>query len=119
VARDRRGAEKSGRKAELAAALYLTGKGYRILAERYRSPRGEIDLIAAKGTLAVMVEVKKRDTVTDAKLSVTLRQRARIEGAAEDWLATQKSPWSVRFDVIAIVPWRLPTHIKDAWRPGF
>lgn len=119
MVRDRQQAEASGRKAEKAAALYLMGKGYRIVAERYRSPRGEIDLIATKGKLAAIVEVKKRDTLIEAKEAVTPRQRKKIEQAAEDWLAVQKTPWSVRFDVIAIVPWRIPTHIKDAWRPGF
>lgn len=119
MARDRQQAEASGRRAEKAAALYLMGKGYRIAQERYRSPNGEIDLIATKGQLAAIVEVKKRDTVDKAKEAVTPRQRKKIEHAAEDWLATQKIPWSIRFDVIAIVPWRTPTHIKDAWRPGF
>lgn len=116
----RQAAEKRGRKAEALAAAFLRLKGYRIVAERYRCSYGEIDLIARKGRFIVMVEVKARKTETAARESVTLRQRQRIEKTALDWLAHNGlSENPVRFDVIAIAPGRLPSHIKDAWRPGF
>ncbi|SDD30424.1 YraN family protein [Kordiimonas lacus] len=114
----RQQAEARGRKAEAFAAWFLRLKGYSILEERYRSPYGEIDLVARKGKLIAFVEVKSRKTDRDARESVTFRQRSRIEKAALDWLARHKEMnASVRFDVIAIVPGGLPSHIKDAWRP--
>ncbi|NVJ99565.1 MAG: YraN family protein [Alphaproteobacteria bacterium] len=114
----RQQAERRGRKAETAAAWFLRLKGYRILEERYRSPYGEIDLIAARGHQIVMVEVKARQTEALARESVSLRQRGRIEKAALDWLAkNRKMDNPVRFDVITIAPGHVPTHIKDAWRP--
>lgn len=114
----RQQAEKRGRMAETAAAWFLRAKGYSILEERFRSSHGEIDLIARKGKLIVMVEVKTRQTELEARESVGIRQRQRIERAALDWMKRhEEMNASIRFDVIAIVPGRIPTHIKDAWRP--
>jgi len=97
-------------------------QGYRIVARRFRSKRGEVDLVASRRGVLAFVEVKRRRGEVEARESVGYKQRKRIEAAAADWLAKnqrtgKKSPAGVRFDVIAIVPWRLPTHIKDAWRP--
>ena len=116
MAGQRKAAEKSGRFAESLAALYLQLKGYRILARRSRTALGELDLIAQKGRRIIMVEVKKRRSLAAALDAVTAKQRQRIERAALLWLQkNHKMNESVRFDVIAIVPWRFPTHIKDAW----
>lgn len=116
----RQKAEAKGRKAEITAAWFLRLKGYTILETRYRSRFGEIDLVAQKGQLMIMVEVKARKTEQEARESVGFKQRSRIERAGQDWLASNGfHDRPVRFDVIAIVPGQLPTHIKDAWRPGF
>src|SRR5271166_1036124 len=76
---------RTGISAESRAAAYLIAKGFRILARRWRSPVGEIDIIAARRKLLVFVEVKARDKFDDAAWSVTDRQRARIAAAAEAW----------------------------------
>lgn len=113
-------AERRGRTAEMLAALLLQMKGYRIEERRFRSPAGEIDLIARKGDLIVFIEVKARAETTDALESVTEKQQRRIEQAAEIWLQNETSQdFAVRFDVITVAPRSLPTHIMDAWRPGF
>src|SRR5256884_4661212 len=78
---------RTGISAESRAAAFLIAKGFRILARRWRSPLGEIDIVARRRALLVFVEVKARDTLDDAAWSVTERQRARIVGAAETWLA--------------------------------
>jgi len=110
--------EQRGRRAEFWAAIYLGLKGYRVRARRFRSRRGEIDLICKRGKWVVFVEVKTRKTVGDAVYSIAYKQRKRIEAASEDWLKRHPAiRGSLRFDVIAIVPWQFPTHIKDAWRP--
>src|SRR5260370_38142696 len=67
-----------GISAESRAAAVLIAKGFRILARRWRSPVGEIDIIAARRHLLIFVEVKAREKFDDAAWSVTDRRRARI-----------------------------------------
>jgi len=115
----RQKAEQRGRKAEFIACWFLRFKGYRILAQRFRSKRGEIDLIAERGKTMVFVEVKARKTVDDALYAIAYKQRRRIENAAEDWLKVNlRKRGALRFDVIAVAGNRLPTHITGAWRLG-
>ena len=111
----KRDSERFGRRAERAAAIYLALKGYRILARRFRSPAGEIDLIARRGRLVVYVEVKAR---TGEAAVIRERQRRRIRRAAEHFLKLRPELASreQRFDAILIRPWALPAHLKDAWR---
>ena len=116
---DRQRAEKRGRKAETAAALFLRLKGYSILERRFRSKRGEIDIIARKRDTTVFVEVKARKTNAEALFSISTKQRRRIEGAAEDWLIkTGFSEGGLRFDIITVAGRGMPSHITDAWRIG-
>ena len=111
-------AERSGRFAEALATLLLRCKGYRILTRRLRNHGGEIDLIAQSPSgLTCFVEVKTRPGDGEAVAAVTGRQRARIVRAAEIYLSRRKTVRGVRFDVISVVPVRLPRHIRDAWRP--
>lgn len=114
----RRADEQAGRTAETIAALLLRLKGYQILARRFRGLRGEVDLIARRGGLLVFVEVKRRATLDEAALSVTDRQRARIAGAAAEYLARHPHLGSsgVRFDAVLVAGGRLPRHVRDAWR---
>jgi len=112
--------DSRGRRAERVAAWRLRLAGYHVLARRYRTPVGEIDLIARRGRRLVMVEVKARPTEALARQAVPQRQRHRIAMAARHFLAANPRyrDWSVRFDVIAVVPGRLPIVIPDAWRDG-
>src|SRR5262245_45529133 len=89
-----------GLSAESRAAAFLIAKGFRILARRWKSPLGEIDIVARRRQLLVFVEVKARERIDDAAWSVTPRQRARIVGAAEAWLAVHpdESIRDIRFD---------------------
>jgi hypothetical protein len=73
---ERQVAFRLGISAESRAAAYLVAKGFRILARRWRSPVGEIDIIARRRQLLVFVEVKAREKFDDAAWSVTDRQRA-------------------------------------------
>src|ERR1041385_9480617 len=76
-----------GISAESRAAAFLVAKGFRILARRWRSPLGEIDIVARRRRLLVFAEVKARPTIDEAAESVKARQRRRIAAAAEIWLA--------------------------------
>jgi len=113
-------AEKSGRRAEFMAALWLSLKWYRILGRRVRTPAGELDIVALspQGVLSI-VEVKARKSATEALEAVSFRQRERIARAVMLYLSLRPALRHnhVRFDVILIVPYRAPRHVKDAWRP--
>jgi putative endonuclease len=117
---ERQVAFRLGISAECRAAAFLVAKGFRILARRWRSPVGEIDIIARRRQLLVFVEVKAREKFDDAAWSVTDRQRARIVAAAEAWLARQGDHDFVdmRFDAVLVVPGRVPRHIPAAFDAG-
>ena len=116
----RRAAWVRGRRAETQAAWWLRLKGYRILERNFRVRPGEIDLIARRGRVLALVEVKTRVDLASAGEAVDRRQRLRIAHAAEVLL--QRRPalrWlGLRFDVILVTPGNLPRHIQDAWRLG-
>ena len=59
-------AYRRGNRGEWLAALMLMAKGFRIVARRYRTKLGEIDLIARRGDLVLIVEVKARPTLIAA-----------------------------------------------------
>src|ERR1700693_3818573 len=75
---ERQVAFRLGISAESRAAAYLIAKGFRILARRWRSPVGEIDIIAARRHLLIFVEVKARETLDDAAWAGSDRQKARM-----------------------------------------
>lgn len=93
-------------------------KGYRILARRYRTPVGEIDLLARRGSVLAAIEVKARGDLTTAREAVSRRQRQRITRALLHFLGGRPdlARLSPRFDVMLVAPRRLPRHIVDAWR---
>lgn len=110
---ERRARYRTGLWAEFFAAIYLTLKGYRILARRYKTHSGEIDLIAVRGDVVAFVEVKGRLTFAAAEFSITPRQSKRIRRAAERWMS--RSPryhsFEQRFDALYILPGRWPAHL--------
>jgi putative endonuclease len=113
----RRTAFRFGLSAEGRAAAFLVAKGYRILARRFRTPLGEIDIVARRGGLLVFVEVKARDNFDEAAESINKRQQSRIIGAAQMWLAAhpEDAMRDMRFDAILIIPGRLPRHLPAAF----
>lgn len=104
--------------AEALAALYLRVKGYRILARRYKTRWGEVDIVARRGDLLAFVEVKSRATLGTALDSVTPPSRRRIADAARQFLADHPdlSCLMVRFDVVAVPQGGMPVHTCDAWQ---
>lgn len=108
---------KRGQTAEYLAALYLMLKGYRILSIRYKTPIGEIDIIAKRGNLIAFVEVKSRSNMQLAVDAVSTQSQRRIEAASRIWQARQVNSvlFSFRYDIIAMVPMRWPSHLIDAF----
>jgi putative endonuclease len=97
--------------------MLLIAKAYRILARRWKTPFGEIDIVARRRHTLVFVEVKARATADEAMEAVTERSRRRIVSAAELWLAhrPEDGKGNVRFDVIVVTPGKLPQHIPNAF----
>jgi putative endonuclease len=108
---------QTGLSAETRAAAYLMAKGYRVLAKRFRTPYGEIDIVARKRQLLAFVEVKARASLDDAAYAVTPRQQARIIDAAQAWLMAhpEHAEFELRFDAMLIAPRRLPRHLLAAF----
>ena len=108
---------RRGHRGEWLAALALMAKGYRIVARRYRTPLGEIDLIARRGDLVLIVEVKVRPSLIEAMDAVGFQSARRIEAAADLWLARQRdyARLSVRFDLVAVLPRRWPVHVPNVF----
>lgn len=102
----------------------LLCKGYRVLALRHRTKAGEIDLIALKRKVLVIVEVKARRHAADALASVDEVKQRRLIGATKALLSERKfaglarhHDLTMRFDVMAVQAWRWPLHMKNAFRP--
>ena len=109
--------ERRGRWAEGLAVLALRLKGYRLLARRFKSGPGEVDLIMRRGDVTAFIEVKVRSTADLAVEAVTDFQTRRIAAAARLWMA--KDPKAVlgicRFDIVAVSPYQWPKHIPNAF----
>jgi putative endonuclease len=108
---------RTGLSAEARAAVFLIAKGYRILARRFRTPYGEIDIVARRLNLLAFIEVKARASLDDAAYAVTPRQQRRIIDAAQAWLMAhpEHAEFDLRFDAILIAPRRLPRHLLAAF----
>ena len=96
-------------------------KGYRVLARRFRTPYGEIDIVARRRNLLAFIEVKARASLDEAAYAVTPRQQARIINAAQAWLQVwlaahpEHADFELRVDAMLIAPRRLPRHLLAAF----
>lgn len=113
----RQRAERGGRRAETLVAWYLRLKLYRVIARRYRTPAGEIDLIVRRGRTIVFVEVKQRADADAGLEAVTATARRRIAKAAGHWLAAHPAAegFDRRFDVVVAMPRLRVHHLRAAF----
>lgn len=113
----RRIAFRFGLSAESRAAAFLIAKGFRILARRFRTPLGEIDIVARRRGVLIFVEVKARDSFDAAAEAIGKRQQSRIIAAAQLWLAShpEDTMRDMRFDVVLVVPGCVPRHLPAAF----
>ena len=114
----RRKAEGRGRRAETFAALFLQLQGWRILARRVRTPRGEVDLVVRRGRMIAFVEVKWRKSARELDFAIDEYRLRRVAAAAEAIAARYVRPGDLqRIDVLLLAPRRFPRHIVNAWMP--
>lgn len=112
--------EKAGRRAENLACLYLRLKGYRILERRFKVREGEVDIIARKGDIIAMVEVKQRGSEAAAEISVSYENQSRLMDAAEIFInrdrKLQNTDFEIRYDFLYVIGrWKI-RHITDAFQ---
>ncbi|MEZ0494745.1 YraN family protein [Sphingomonas sp. IW22] len=114
--RDRHAAEARGRRGEDQAAWYLRLKGWTIVAQRVRTPAGEVDLIARRPGVVAFVEVKARATAAELDHAIDMARLTRVAAAAEVLAPVHAQPGDdVRIDVVLLAPGCLPHHIENAW----
>lgn len=106
-----------GHRGEALAAWFLRLKLYRIVATRYKTPMGEIDLIAERWGVTVFVEVKARARADTEEETLMAVNQSRIVRAAQHWLAHHpgKAGTDFRFDVIFLARGRWPRHVVNAF----
>jgi putative endonuclease len=109
-------AERRGRRGETLGAWYLRLKGWRVLAQRVKTPRGEVDLVARRGRMVAFVEVKWRRTAAELDLAIDEYRLRRVAAAAEA-IAHRfvQVGDDQRIDVLLLAPGRFPRHIVNAW----
>ncbi len=111
-------AERKGREAEAQAAQWLMQQGWQVVAERVKTKRGEIDLIARKPGMVAFIEVKWRKRASDLDTAIDERRLSRVAAAAEI-IAHEyaKDGEDLRIDVLLLAPGTPTRHIANAWQP--
>lgn len=117
---NRQSSERYGRLAELLAALMLVLKGYRLLAHRFRTRCGEIDLIAVRGKRLAFVEVKARRRAEETEIAIVAQDAGRLADAAEIFVARRPRyrDHVIALDAVLISRDRWPRHIMHALQPA-
>jgi putative endonuclease len=103
-----------GRHGERLARRHLTRRGWTILATRWRGAGGELDLVAARGTLVIACEVKTRADPGALTEPLTMAQQARIARAAEAFVAIHPElrDRRLRLDLITVQPRRWLARVR-------
>ena len=114
-----------GRRAEEAAARWLSSVGWTILARRWRTPTGELDLVCVDpGGALVGVEVKLRRTgrAGSGPEVMDVRRMRRLRATLGGWMATSTVAYpALRLDLVTLTPagdghWRIArTEAVDRW----
>jgi putative endonuclease len=109
-----------GSKGEDLAVEFLKDRGYGIIGRNYKTPIGELDIIAKDGETLVFVEVKTRSSNAFGYPfeAVGPRKKHKLKNLALLYLKNQKKSCAVRFDVISINLSGTKNeieHIKDAF----
>ncbi len=93
-----------GKKGEELAEGYLRKQGYKIIEQNYKTPFGEIDIIARHNDALVFIEVKTRESIEFGLPfeSVTRSKRRKITNVALSYLKRFQDLPPCRFDVLSI-----------------
>lgn len=113
----RQKAHRLGHTAEWRAVWRLRLAGYSILARRYKTKLGEIDIVARRGGVLAFVEVKARSDIETAAAALGNFQFGRVARAASLFVARHPryAAHALRFDAI-LVTGLWPRHLVDVWQ---
>ncbi len=105
-------AHAAGHKSEWLAAAWLMAKGYQVLGFRLKTRAGEIDVLARRGSVLAVVEVKRRATLEQALAALGPEQYDRLLAAGRAVLRQRPSLVGhvLRIDMVALAPGRFPRH---------
>jgi putative endonuclease len=109
------GYSHQGQEGEQLAVRHLKRLGYTIICRNYRSPLGEIDIIARHRGVLIFVEVKSRSTETfgSPKLAVTRAKQRKLSQVAWHYLQQHNlTEASARFDVVTISRMQGSPHLE-------
>lgn len=109
--------KEKGLKGEDMAIEILKKEGYKIIERNYRSPFGEIDIIASCGDTLTFIEVKRRDSERfgDSLSAIDERKKRKIIMSALYYVKKEKQDAKkVRFDIVGIDKSRVKI-IKNAF----
>lgn len=116
-------AQELGRRGERRAAWFYRLRGFRIVARNLRFHSGELDLIARRGRLLVVAEVKTRQSLRAGEgfEAVGREKQLQLIRLADAYLAReQPRDLRLRYDVLSLF-WTgrrfVVTHFADAFRP--
>lgn len=103
---------RQGHRSEWLAALWLMSCGYQLLGFRLKTRAGEIDILARRGRVLAVVEVKRRATLELALTALKPAQHERLLAAGRAILRQRPSLSGhvLRIDVVALAPGRVPRH---------
>lgn len=103
--------------AEYLACALLMLKGYRLVAMRYKTPVGEIDLIMRRGGILAIIEVKARADHATAAAAIHAHNQSRVIRASQVFLVShpEYASMQVRFDAVLVAWYKLPRHYVHAF----
>ncbi len=107
-----------GRRGERAAARHLRRRGWTVLTTRWRGAGGEIDLVAARGGVLALCEVKARSDAAALVEPVTSAQRVRMRRAGEAFVASRPdlADLQPRLDLLTVRLGRIRARVRH--QPG-
>lgn len=116
-----------GLRGEDLACAELERRGYSVISRRFRTPFGELDIIAQHGDYVVFIEVKARtDRDFGAPIeAVTSQKEQRLVAMALEFLwrnHLDEEKTACRFDVVTVETSFHPPRVtvyEDAFRPGW
>jgi putative endonuclease len=117
--------QQLGQLGEDLACRELENRGHAIIERRYRTDRGELDIVSRHNGVTVFVEVraKSSDTFGEPAESVDMQKQQRLVTMAMDYVARNRlDDVPCRFDVVAIEAEFDPPRVtvfEDAFRPGW
>lgn len=107
--------EFKGHIGEFVASIVLMCKGFSIIARRYKTKHGEIDIVAKKDNLLIFVEVKARKNDEKCFIAITTKQMQRVQNASKIFLSQHPkyANFFTRYDVVLVANWSIPLHIEN------